>query len=126
MRALLLVSHGSRRQQSNEEVNLVCEHLREHMDESFDIVHSAFLEIASPSIPEGIKQCVDEGSSSVTVLPYFLAAGRHVAEDIPSIVDAARNEYSSVTFSITQHIGAFEGMPRLISSVAKEGDARKN
>jgi sirohydrochlorin ferrochelatase len=93
------------------------------LDGSFDVIHSAFLEIASPSIPEGIKQCVDEGSSSVTVLPYFLAAGRHVAEDIPSIVDAARKEHSGVAFSITSHIGAFEGMPRLISSVAKESGA---
>ena len=124
MRALLIVSHGSRRQQSNEEVNQVCEELRRYLGGSFDVIRSAFLEIAVPSIPDGIKQCVDEGSSSVTVLPYFLAAGRHVAEDIPSIVDAARKEFSGVAFSITNHIGASEGMPRLISSVAIESDAR--
>lgn len=124
MRALLIVSHGSRRQQSNDEVNEVCANLKEYLEGDFDVIHSAFLEIASPSIPEGIKQCIDEGSSSVTVLPYFLAAGRHVAEDIPSIVDAARKEFPEVSFSITQHIGAFEGMPRLISNVAKGSDAR--
>lgn len=115
MRALLLVSHGSRRQQSNEEVNLICEQLRGHLNESFDIVHSAFLEIASPSIPEGIKQCVAEGSSSITVLPYFLAAGRHVSEDIPSIVGNAQREFPDISFWITPHIGAFEGIPQLIS-----------
>lgn len=124
MRALLIVSHGSRRQQSNDEVNQVCEGLRGYLDGSFEVIHSAFLEIASPSIPEGIKQCIDEGSSSVTVLPYFLAAGRHVAEDIPSIVGAARKEYSGILFSITNHIGAFEGMPLLISSVEREGGRR--
>jgi len=120
MRALLIVSHGSRRQQSNDEVNEVCAKLNDYLDGSFDVIHSAFLEISSPSIPEGIKLCVNEGSSSVTVLPYFLAAGRHVAEDVPSIVDAARKEFSGVTFSIAKHIGAVEGMSRLISSVAKE------
>jgi sirohydrochlorin ferrochelatase len=124
MRALLIVSHGSRRQESNEEVNQVCEQLKGYLGASFDIVHSAFLEIATPSIPDGIKHCVDEGSSSVTVLPYFLAAGRHVSEDIPSVVDAARKEYSGIVFSITNHIGAFEGMPRLISTVVEESGVR--
>jgi sirohydrochlorin ferrochelatase len=120
MRALLLVSHGSRRSQSNEEVNQVCESLRDDMGEFFDVFYSAFLEIASPSIPEGIKQCIEEGASSVTVLPYFLAAGRHVTEDIPSIVEDVRKEFPEVSISITQHIGALKGMPRLIASIIKE------
>ena len=115
MRALLLVSHGSRRQQSNEEVNRVCEQLKDQMDGSFDVIHSVFLEIALPSIPEGIKQCVDEGSTSVTVLPYFLAAGRHVSEDIPSIVGDAQREYPGVSFLITPHFGAFDGIPQLVT-----------
>lgn len=117
MRALLLVSHGSRRQQSNEEVNELSERLRQLMGESFDLIGSAFLEIASPSIPEGIKRCIDEGANSVTVLPYFLAAGRHVTEDIPSIVDDAQREFPGISFSMTPHVGAFEGMPQLISGV---------
>ena len=121
MRALLLVSHGSRRSQSNEEVNQLCVRLRSDLEQSFDLIHSAFLEIASPSIPEGIKQCVEEGASSVTVLPYFLAAGRHVAEDIPSIVADSSEKFPGVPISITRHVGASEGMPQLISSVLKEG-----
>ena len=119
MRALLLVSHGSRRPQSNEEVNQVCESLKKDMGDYFDVIYSAFLEIASPSIPEGLKQCIEEGASSVTVLPYFLAAGRHVTEDIPSIVDDVRKEFPEVSISITQHIGASRGMPGLISSIAE-------
>jgi sirohydrochlorin ferrochelatase len=121
MRALLLVSHGSRRTQSNEEVNQVCEQLKEELGESFDIIDSVFLEIASPSIPEGIKRCVVAGSSSVTILPYFLAAGRHVTEDIPAIVADASEKYPGVSISLTRHIGASEGMLKLISSIIRQG-----
>ena len=117
MRALLLVSHGSRRTQSNEEVNQLCARLKSDMDQQFDIFHSAFLEIASPSIPEGIEQCVEDGASSITVLPYFLAMGRHVAEDIPSIVANTSEQFPGVPISITRHIGASEGMLKLISSL---------
>jgi len=85
------------------------------------MIHSAFLEIASPSIPEGIEQCVEKGASSITVLPYFLATGRHVAEDIPSIVADASEKFSGISILITRHIGASEGMSKLISGVAREG-----
>lgn len=119
MRALLIVSHGSRRQQSNDEVNDLAQNLGLHLNDVFDVIHSAFLEIATPSIPEGIDKCVDLGADSITVLPYFLAAGRHVAEDIPSIVDEARKKYPEISINISCHIGAFEQMPWLISQVAQ-------
>ena len=122
MRALLLVSHGSRRAQSNEEVNQLCDCLKSDMSLQFDMVISAFLEIASPSIPEGIKLCVEKGARSITVLPYFLAAGRHVAEDIPSIVSDASEKFPGVSISITRHIGASEGMSSLISHVVSEDE----
>lgn len=120
MHALLLVSHGSRRAQSNDEVNRLCARLRSDMDQQFDVIHSAFLEIASPSIPEGIKQCVEDGANSVTVLPYFLAAGRHVTEDIPSIVADASEKFPEISISITRHIGASQGMSELIYRVVRE------
>lgn len=115
MRALLIVSHGSRRQQSNEEVNELAKNLNELLNGSFNIIHSAFLEIAEPSIPEGIDKCAALGVNSITILPYFLAAGRHVAEDIPAIVNEARKKHPKISIEITQHIGAFDQMPWVIS-----------
>jgi sirohydrochlorin ferrochelatase len=115
MRALLIVSHGSRRQQSNEEVNELAQNLNDLLNGSFEVIHSAFLEIAEPSIPEGIDKCAALGADSIMVLPYFLAAGRHVAEDIPSIVNEARKKYPKISIEISRHIGAFEQMPWLIS-----------
>lgn len=120
MHALLLVSHGSRRQQSNEEVDKLAENISAHLNGSYEVIHSAFLEIARPSIPEGIDKCASLGAETITVLPYFLAAGRHVAEDIPSIVNDARKKYPNITFKISRHIGAFEGMPWLISQVVHQ------
>ena len=115
MRALLIVSHGSRLQQSNEEINELAQNLNELLNGSFEVIHSAFLEIAEPSIPEGIDKCAALGADSITILPYFLAAGRHVAEDIPSIVNEARKKYPKISIEISRHIGAFEQMPWLIS-----------
>ncbi|MEC9314794.1 MAG: CbiX/SirB N-terminal domain-containing protein, partial [Pseudomonadota bacterium] len=78
MKALLIVAHGSRRQASNQEVIALAEQLRNSQQTDFDLVEAAFLELADPSIPEGIAQCVSQGANEVIVFPYFLNSGRHV------------------------------------------------
>ena len=48
----------------------------------------AFLELAEPSIPQGLAQCLALDAEEIIVFPYFLAAGTHVADDIPEALDA--------------------------------------
>jgi len=55
MKALLLVAHGSRRQQSNDEVVKIAETLKAHCSGEYQIIYSCFLEIAETLIPDGIK-----------------------------------------------------------------------
>ena len=47
-------------------------------------------------------------------MPYFLAAGRHVAEDIPQIVKPVAEQHPQVTIRISEHIGMSDSMTRLI------------
>ena len=89
MRALLVVAHGSRRVASNDEVRQLTDELRAAAGDEYAQVECAFLELAQPSIPDGIDCCVAEGATEVVILPYFLSAGRHVAKDIPEIPPAS-------------------------------------
>ncbi len=45
-------------------------------DGAYPVVRHAFVEIASPSIPEGIKACLVSQPKSIVVLPYLLFPGR--------------------------------------------------
>lgn len=119
MKALLLVAHGSRRQQSNEEVILLADKLREFRHDDYSIVHAGFLELASPSIPEGIENCIKDGATQITVLPYFLNSGRHVVEDVPEIVTAANKLHSNINIVIAPHLGASTMMVNLLIEQAK-------
>ena len=92
MKSLILVAHGSRRAASNDEIRELTERLARQADGAFGRVSCAFLELAEPSIPDGIEQAVRAGAREVIVLPYFLSAGRHVAEDIPGLVAGKRLE----------------------------------
>ncbi len=84
MNALVIVAHGSKRDSSNAEVLELMAQLRTEMQAEYPIIVSAFLEFASPSIPDAIHQCQQQGATAIKVLPYFLAAGKHVNEDIPA------------------------------------------
>lgn len=118
MKALLLVAHGSRRKQSNDEVKLLAEKLKNNCAEQYDIVNASFLELADVLIPEGIKQCIDEGASSIVVLPYFLNSGVHVTQDIPNEVNQCLSQYPETDISVAAHLGASSLMMDLLISSA--------
>lgn len=119
MQALLLVAHGSRRAKSNHEVEILADKIRDRCADQYGIVNSAFLELADPSIPEGIKQCKEQGATSIVVLPYFLNSGRHVTEDIPAIVNRAKPDYADVDIQIASHLGSSDLMVELLINVSK-------
>lgn len=114
MQALLLVAHGSRRDASNSEVFKLAETIGNASKQHFGYVGAAFLELAEPSIPAGIHQCVAAGATDVRVLPYFLNTGRHVAEDIPREVEQARAELPDIDIKLLPHIGAGDAMIDLL------------
>ena len=118
MKALLVVAHGSRRQASNDEVREITKRLADRAGEEFGDIRCAFLELAEPSIPDGIGQCVDAGADEVIVLPYFLSAGRHVTEDIPAEIDKKRAELNGVTIRNVSYVGALKGMTGMLLDAA--------
>lgn len=114
MNSLLLVAHGSRRAASNNEIRALAETLHRKAGNRFDDVDCAFLELAEPSIPDGISQCIERGATHVTVFPYFLSAGRHVASDIPAEVSQIVGEYPDIAITIAPYLGAAGAMSELI------------
>jgi sirohydrochlorin ferrochelatase len=121
MNSILLVAHGSRREASNEEIRSLTESLRQRAGNCFTDVGCAFLELAEPSIPDGIRDCIARGAIRVTVFPYFLSAGRHVATDIPAEVDRIVDDYPNIDINIAPHLGAAGAMGELILQQAESG-----
>lgn len=48
----------------------------------------AYMELAEPSLNEIVHEAVGEGTNDFTVVPLFLAAGRHLRKDVPAMIDA--------------------------------------
>lgn len=124
MNALLIIAHGSRNELANREVRDMSEEVARKGPEHIDLVRSAFLELAEPDIPGGIRECIEAGADRVFVFPYFLNTGVHVAKDIPAIIDEARERHPECTFLLLPHVGApLKGMSELIVSMLPESEA---
>ena len=118
MKAVLLISHGSHSPKTKQEVVSLIKRLKplSHVE----IFEYAFLEIESPSIPDGIELCVKQGASDVTILLNFLNSGRHVNEDIPRIVNEAKLKYPKAKFRITSPVGQHAKMDEVFLDLLKE------
>ena len=119
-RHLLIIAHGSRRQASNDEVRQLAERVAAQRGTDIDAVEVAFLELAEPSIPDGLSRCVAKGAAEIVVFPYFLAAGTHVVSDIPEAIDAFQITNPQVHVRLTPHLGASETLPGAILGVVEK------
>jgi sirohydrochlorin ferrochelatase len=114
MKSMLVVAHGSRRAESNDEVRELTRLLGSQAGSSFEAVTCAFLELAEPSIPDGLRAAIAAGASEVVVMPYFLSAGRHVVTDVPAEVDIVRAEYPDIAITLAPYLGAAPELTEVI------------
>jgi len=121
-KALLVVAHGSRREASNEEVRALSELIATQAGGRYQMVKAAFLELAEPSIPDGIEECIKAGAREVVVMPYFLSAGRHVATDIPQEVAPKQQQYPEIMIRIAPYLGAADGIAGLMLQMSEKQD----
>ena len=117
-KALLVVAHGSRKKVSNIEIHQLANNIS-LKSEVFDIVEACFLEIAAPSIQDGIQSCIENDVSEILIMPYFLAAGMHVIVDIPTIVDKERLKHKGVTIKSLPYFGSSPVIVDILKTLAE-------
>jgi len=114
----MLVAHGSRREESNLEIESLAQKIALFKVKEFEVVMPAFLEFAKPSITEAIDNCTVIGATKVTVLPYFLSAGVHIAKDIPSEVEKGAQKNPNLDIEITDYFGSRDEIAEILLKTA--------
>ena len=122
-RGILVVGHGSRRAEANEDLRLAARAIGERGD--FLLVEPAFLEIEHPNVLEGFERLVQRGARDITVHPYFLSPGRHTRGDIPVEVSKAASLHPGVNCRITEPLSAHQlvieaSVERILESLQNE------
>ena len=94
--ATLVIAHGSREEKANRDFFHFLENFRRLYPHRS--IHGAFLELAKPSIPQAIEDCISSGARELFIFPLMLFSGRHVKEDIPQAIEEARARHPQVDF----------------------------
>ena len=102
---IIIVDHGSRREESNRMLERVAELFANRFNERYDIVEPAHMELAEPSIATAYGRCVDRGASRVVVCPFFLGPGKHWTQDIPALTAAAAAKFPGTRYHVAQTLG---------------------
>jgi sirohydrochlorin ferrochelatase len=112
MRGLLLIDHGSRRSDSNRQLEDMAQRLQRLRPD--DAVACAHMELGEPTIEQAFAQLAARKVAHVDVLLYFLSDGRHSREDIPNLVKAAAARHPGMTFRIGPALGPTDDLAAML------------
>jgi sirohydrochlorin ferrochelatase len=101
--AVLLIAHGSRVAAANDDLRQLAVLLAARRPEL--VVERAYLELAEPTIPQGMRRCVERGASEVRMLPFFLSPGAHVTRDLRAYREQFGREYPGVVCRLCPPLG---------------------
>lgn len=116
-KGIILLGHGSRREQANEVLLKFVEMVKE--TSAGETVGGAFLQFTSPGLEEALEKQVQGGVKDITVVPVFLFNGIHLVEDIPEILQKERSRYPGVTVRMTLPLGADPRIGEIIQDRVK-------
>jgi sirohydrochlorin ferrochelatase len=119
-RAVLLVDHGSRRDEANAVLEALAERLRARVPGR--VVCIAHMELSPPDVAAGLAECAAAGAEEVVVIPYFLGPGRHTSRDIPRLVAEAAAAHPALRICIGEPLGVHDKLVDVILERIEQAD----
>jgi sirohydrochlorin ferrochelatase len=110
--AVLLIAHGSRRDEANQDLFDLAGRLAKAG--VAPIVEASFLEIAEPSITAAGARCIARGARRVLMIPFFLSMGVHLTRDLRQARDALAGAHRGATFHLAPPLGPHALLDQLV------------
>ena len=121
--AYLIIAHGSRETEANQVFFEFLERFRKAYPHR--LAEGAFLELAKPSIPQGIENCIAQGVSEIIILPMMFFPGRHVKEHIPRFIEDAKARHPKVDFHYAGPVSEHPLLLNLLEEKARQVKSTK-
>ncbi|MSQ29011.1 MAG: hypothetical protein EXR68_00760 [Dehalococcoidia bacterium] len=117
--AILLIGHGSSEPDAARAMERVIVEITERG--ATPIIEPAFVQLAAPTVPEGIARCVARGARRIAAVPYFLHVGKHVLRDLPALLRQGAEEHPGVSVCLAEPIGSHPGLTQIALDRALRG-----
>ena len=111
-RGLLLIDRGSREKEAKDELDIICQRVKEKGN--YDFSNYCFLEVIPPFIEEGIKNSLANKVDYLTIVPYFLYPGKKVKAAVTDAIKFQAN--TDVKFVVTKPMSMHKTMIELVDN----------
>lgn len=116
--AVVLLGHGSIREQANVEVRSMWRMVAQQLPEL--LISGCFVEVAEPTLEQEINRLVEAGMERIVIVPMFLTRGNHLSNGIPRILEAMEQQHPQVQIHLTQHLGVDPLLAEIIKNRLRE------
>jgi hypothetical protein len=125
---LLIIGHGSPRDSWNESFMAFGLRVAEPAlrKKQFAAVRTVFMEFASPTIADGLRDLQAEGCQAVVAVPAFVTVGHHTLFDVPAALGIFYSEHSVNHLAEHGRPLARPKIPVLYTAPLDEGDLLEN
>ena len=120
---IILLAHGSRDPLWRGPIEAVRMHIQQ--TQPLLPVRCAYLELCAPSLKEAVQELAAMELRHVAIVPMFVGAGRHVREDLPSMVQDLGRQIPHMQLTLHSPIGEDARMTTLMAHIAIEAAARQ-
>lgn len=103
MKGIILFGHGARNPEWAEPFHRIREAILAR--DPGARVELGFLELMRPTLDEAIDCLVAQGADAIAIVPIFMAAGRHIAKDLPLLAAAAMDRHPGLAIEIAAPVG---------------------
>lgn len=121
---VILIDHGSRRENANENLEELATTLQSLFegDEEERVVEPAHMELARPTLQEAFERCVVRGAKSIVVVPCMISRGRHLTEDVPSLLEQAGSVHPEIPYALAAPLSEHPGFVALLRDIASSAE----
>jgi sirohydrochlorin cobaltochelatase len=109
---VVLLAHGSSNSETDAEAKRLGSALALQRPEW--AVAVAYLN-GTPSLGQAVAWLKERGSRRISVSPLLVFTGKHVREDIPSILAAERSRHPETPLTLLPHLSALPGFPQWLA-----------
>ena len=111
-RGLLIIDRGSRQREASEELEVICEGIRDKGE--YSIVDFCFLEVEPPYIEDGIEKILKHDIDTLTIVPYFLYPGKKVKNAVTDVMKLQKD--TKIKFLVTKPMMMHKTLIEIVQS----------
>lgn len=117
--ALILLAHGSRDPRWREPFEALETALATRLKRPTRL---AYMELCDPLLTDTIDALAAHGATRIDILPLFFAAGRHLREDVPTMLEVSQREHPKCPITLLDPVGAHPAFVEALIQIVEQQD----